>query len=467
MIKNYKQQFKNKKITVMGLGLLGRGLGYTKFLAECGADLIVTDLKTKEQLATSLKVLSKFENIKYVLGEHRLEDFRGRDLVIKAAGVPLDSIYIEEAKNNNIPVEMDVSLFSKSAPNVTLIGVTGTRGKSMTTTLIYEILKANEKSLKKKVYIGGNIRGVATLPLLKKVNDGDILVCELDSWQLQGFGESRISPHISVFTTFMPDHMNYYKDSMEKYFEDKANIFKFQKENDILIVRSGMKKFISKKETKSNKVGSPDASTEAFRVKGQLVVVNPDDVAVWKFNVPGIHHRENLACAVKVAEVVGLPLSKIKKAVSEFKDLEGRLQFLREYKGIKIYNDNNATTPEATIAGLEALSNLKPGLGPKIILVCGGADKKLSLTNFVKAVNKYCKRVVLIPGTGTTKLVNDYKLRVKYEVGDDFNDVIDRTLKHSEQDDIILFSPAFASFGMFNNEYERNDLFMKIIKKLK
>jgi len=153
-MKNYKQNFKGKKITVMGLGLLGRGIGYTKFLAECGADLIVTDLKTKEQLAPALKDLEKFSGhkrglgpIKFVLGEHRLEDFKGRDMIIKAAGVPIDSFYIKEAKKNGIPIEMDVSLFAKCAPNVMIIGVTGTRGKSMTTTLIYEILKANEKFL--------------------------------------------------------------------------------------------------------------------------------------------------------------------------------------------------------------------------------------------------------------------------------------------------------------------------------
>ncbi|MBU0612105.1 hypothetical protein KKB58_01605 [Patescibacteria group bacterium] len=256
---DYRQFFKGKRITVMGLGLLGRGLGYTKFLAECGADLIVTDLKTKEQLATSVKALSKFPKIKFVLGKHRLEDFKDRDMVIKSAGVPLDSVYVAEAKKNNprlggasTPVEMDVSLFAKLAKEVMIIGVTGTRGKSMTTALIYEILSKNLKG--KKVYIGGNVRGVATLPILKKVKAGDILVCELDSWQLQGFGEAKISPYISVFTSFMPDHMNYYGGSMKKYFNDKANIFKYQKKGDILIIRPGMKKFISKKDTKGKLV---------------------------------------------------------------------------------------------------------------------------------------------------------------------------------------------------------------------
>ena len=476
-MQNYKQQFKGKKITVMGLGLLGRGLGYTKFFAECGANLIVTDLKTKEQLKTSLKVLENLvkkqsfheAKVKFVLGEHRLEDFRNRDMIMKNPGIPLDSIYIQEAKKNGIPIEMDVSLFAKCAPEVMIIGVTGTRGKSMTTTLIYEILKANEKILKRKVYIGGNLRGVATLPLLKKVKVGDIVVCELDSWQLQGFacqpsrigsrlGEAGFSPHISVFTTFMPDHMNYYKDSMDKYFNDKANIFKYQNKEDVLIIRPDMKKLIPRD------------------IKSKLIVVDKKNVDSWKFNVKGDHHRENLACAVKVAEVLGIPESKIKKVISQFKDLEGRLQLLRTYKGIKIYNDNNATTPEATIAGIEALkSSARKVLVEKsgsrtsrnIILICGGADKGLPLDNFTKVVNQYCKAVVMIPGNGTERLINNYQLQITNEKGKDLNDIIKTSLGLASRGDIILFSPAFASFGMFNNEYERNDLFMKIIKGLK
>lgn len=449
-MENYKQQFEGKKITVMGLGILGRGLGYTKFLAECGADLIVTDLKTRKQLATSVKALEKLNlpaqigNIKFILGEHRLEDFKGRDMVVKAAGVPLDSIYINEAKKNGIPVEMDVSLFAKCAPNVMIIGVTGTRGKSMTTTLIYDILKNNEKFLKRNVYPGGNLRGVATLPLLKKVKDGDILVCELDSWQLQGFGDSKISPHISVFTTFMPDHMNYYKSSMKKYFDDKANIFKYQNKEDTLVTLPSLKKILPK------------------NIKSKIIVSNRKDLESWKFIVPGDYQRDNLVCAVNVAKVVGIPEARIKKAVADFKGLEGRMQLLRIYKGIKIYNDNNATTPEATIAGLGALKNYKK----KIILICGGATKNLSLDNFVKNVNKYCKTIVMIPGTGTNQLI-EKNLKVKNKVGKDLKDIVNKALSESKKGDIILFSPAFASFGMFNNEYERNDLFIKIIKGLK
>ena len=441
---DFKEFFKDKKITVMGLGILGRGLGYTKFLAECGADLIVSDLKTRKQLATSVKALKNFKNIKFVFGEHRLRDFRGRDMILKNPGVPLGSVYIKEARKNKIPIEMDVSLFAKCAPGVILVGVTGTRGKSMTTALIYEILKKNEKFLKRKIYLGGNVRGVATLPLLEKVKAGDVLVCELDSWQLQGFGEAKTSPHISVFTSFMPDHMNYYKNSMRDYFADKANIFKYQKSRDVLIVRPHVKKIISKK------------------IKSKLIVADVKNITDYKFIVPGEHQRENLACAIEVAKQFKIPTSNIKRAVKNFKGLEGRLQYVKTIKGVKIYNDNNATTPEATIAGVRALSeNKKEG---KIILIGGGADKNLDLGLYVNVVNTFCKAIILIPGTGTNKLLKKYKIKIPYELGKDLKDVVQRAIKCAKRGDIILFSPAFASFGMFSNEYERNDLFMKIIK---
>lgn len=443
---NYKKQFKGKKITVMGLGLLGRGIAYTKFLAECGADLLVTDLKTKEQLSISLKALSKYKNIKYVLGEHRLQDFKDRYMVIKAAGVPLDSIYIREAKKNNIPVEMDASLFAKLAHDITIIGVTGTRGKSMTSILIYEILKGNEKFLKRKVYVGGNVRGGATLPFLSKVRKGDILVLELDSWQLQGFGDSKISPQISVFTSFMPDHMNYYKDDMKIYFADKANIFKYQNKEDFLIIRPGMKTLIPK-------------------IKSNLIIAKAKDVDKYDFIVPGQYQKENLACAVQVAKLFKIPDTNIKKAVKNFKGVEGRLQFVKEVNCVKIYNDNNATTPEATMAGIEAL-----GLNTKrkrIILIAGGADKGLDTKPLAKVMNKYCKDVILLDGTGTKKLIEENKLKLPYRIVFSLKEAAEFASGLAKKGDIVLFSPAFASFGMFTNEYDRNDQFMKIVKKLK
>lgn len=436
---NYKDFFKNKKITIMGLGLLGRGVGDAVFLAECGAKLTITDLKSEKELRSSLQKLKKFKDIKYTLGGHDFRDFRNRDMILKSAGVPLDSIYIREAKAEKIPIEMDVSLFAKLAGGVKVVGVTGTRGKSMTTELIYKILSQNIKG--KKVFLGGNVRGVATLPFLKKAKDGDILVCELDSWQLQGFGEGKFSPNISVFTSFMPDHMNYYKNSMKKYFADKANIFKYQKESDILVVRPDMKKLIPK------------------NIKSKLVVVNKKDVSGWKFNMLGDHHKENLACAVAVARNFGIPVQKIKTSVAKFTHLEGRFQLLRTYKGIKIYNDNNATTPQATIVGIETL---KGG----IILICGGADKNLSLDNFIKVVGKHCRLVITVPGTGTDRLLK-IKMNTELYKAKSLGEAVKIAVKNAKRGDTVLYSPAFASFGMFKNEYEKGDTFIKIVKNLK
>jgi UDP-N-acetylmuramoylalanine--D-glutamate ligase len=436
----YKDHFKDKKITVIGLGLLGRGVGDVEFLAKSGADLIVTDLKTKKQLKTSLDRLKKFKKIKYVFGKHRIEDFKNRDMILKSAGVPLDSPYIKEAKKNKIPVEMSASLVAKLSP-AKIIGITGTRGKSTVTQMIYEILKANKKH---KIFLGGNVRGIATLPLLKKAKKGDFIVMELDSWQLQGFGESNISPHIAVFTNLMRDHMNYYKGSMAKYFQDKANIYKYQKKGDYLIAG----KEIAKK------------------IKNQKLVPKalPKN---WKLKIAGEHNRENASLAREAVNKVGVSENIIKKTLENFKSVEGRLEYMKTVGGVKIYNDNNATTPDATIAALKALGTYLGALPPSkknIVLIMGGADKNLDMKPLIKEIEKYCKSVVLLSGTGTDKLKS---LKIENKEVNNLKDAVKEALKDAKQDDTILFSPAFASFGMFKNEYDRNDQFVSIIKKLK
>ena len=435
-MQDYRKQFKNKKITVMGLGLLGGALNDVIFLAENGATLTVTDLKTEKELRPSLKKLKKYKDIRFVLDRHRLEDFKNADMILQPGNVPMDSIYLTEARKNKIPIFVSESLFAKYAPETTIIGVTGTRGKSMTTALIYEILHKNIKN--RKVYLAGNMRNTSTLALLEKVKDKDIVVMELDSWALHGMGDIRKSPHISIFTSFMPDHMNYYLPAgrqvaygMERYFADKANIFKYQKKWDILIIRPGVKKLIPK------------------NIKSRVIVTGGKNF-----------QEENMNCALEVAKLFKIPKMGIEKALKNFKGLEGRLQYVKTIKGVKIYNDNNATTPEATMAGIEILSK-------RIILICGGSDKNLPLDNFVKVINKYCKAVIMIPGTGTEKLIDNYELRITNKKVKDLKEAVKAALGLASRGDIILFSPAFASFGQFNNEYERNDLFLKIIKKLK
>src|SRR3989344_6821165 len=223
--------FRGKKITIMGLGLLGRGVGDARYLAECGAELIVTDLKTQEALAESVEQLKEFPNIQFILGEHRLEDFRNRDFILKAAGVPVDSPYIAAAGKNGIPVRMSADLFAELS-GIPCIGVTGTRGKSTVAHLIAAILKEAGKP----AVLGGNVRGVSTLALLNEVTPEHTAILELDSWQLQGWGEAQMSPHIAVFVTLYQDHLNYYHNDLDAYLADKANIFLYQKPEDTLIL---------------------------------------------------------------------------------------------------------------------------------------------------------------------------------------------------------------------------------------
>ena len=269
MIKElYRNYFKDKKVTVMGLGLLGRGVGDSIFLAEYKSKLTITDKKTQEQLASSLLALEKYSDVTYTLGEHTLTDFENKDFILKAAGVPYDSEYISHAKKEGIPIYMSAALVSmiamKELPDVTIIGVTGTRGKSTTTQLIAHILKENNL----RVHLGGNIRGVANLPLLEYIEDTDYLVLELDSWQLQGFGDLKISPHIAVFTSFLDDHMNYYKNDKELYFNDKANIYRYQNKFDVLVASKQAHDEIWKRD-KKKEVFVPDENTFEMNLIGE------------------------------------------------------------------------------------------------------------------------------------------------------------------------------------------------------
>ncbi len=445
---NYKTFFKGKRITMLGLGLLGRGVNVAKFLTEFGAELTITDLKTAEVLAPSLKQFSKFKNIRYVLGGHKLEDFRTADMVIKSAGVPLDSLYIKEARKNNIPIEMDASLFAKFTP-ATIVGVTGTRGKSTVTHLIEHILST---AYPKHIFVGGNVRGMATLPLLKKAKVGDIVVLELDSWQLQGFGDAKISPHIAVFTNFLPDHLNYYKGNMNKYFADKANIFKFQKEDEVLIVgeqltREGLS-FTGK--------DSPS------RIVARKSIVPK----TWKIKIPGEHNRANIACAILACRELDVSEEAIKKGVESFVGVPGRLEYLRAVKGVKYYNDTTATTPDGNRAAILTLSEK----GKKnIVLIAGGNDKNLDYTDMAKLVHKTVKGLVLIEGTATEKLIALIPKKTSYPVHfvNNMKDAVSVANSFARRGDTILLSPGATSFGIFKNEFDRGDQFVKLVKNLK
>ena len=449
-MQRYTDYFMGKKITVMGLGLLGRGVGDTAFLAEHGADIIVTDLKTADDLADSVKELAAFPQIKFVLGEHREEDFIGRDLILVGPSVPLDSPYVAAAVADGARRTQSAALFAELS-GIPIIGVTGTRGKSTTSQMIHHVL---ETVTGEEVILGGTVRGVSNLQLLKKVTEDSLAVFELDSWQLQGWGWAEISPHIAVFTNFMEDHMNYYKGDMDVYFADKANIFMFQEESGV---------FVTTPEVFER---AKDFARGRNISLGQEIVladasVIPED---FRLPVPGEHNRLNAALAYEALKATSLSPESILEALATFPGVQGRLEYIGDIQDIGIFNDNNSTTPAATLAGLRALGEDK-----NIILIMGGADKGIDPTELIEVIPTYCKQVMLLPGTGTDTflkaLATSGARKDLFVESHSIDAALENALAVAKRGDVVLFSPGFASFGMYKNEYDRGDKFIAAIKQ--
>jgi UDP-N-acetylmuramoylalanine--D-glutamate ligase len=450
----FQNYFKGKKVTVMGLGLLGRGIGDTAYMAAAGAEIIVTDIKTRAELETAVAKLEQFPNVTFVLGEHRTEDFINRDFILVAAGVPTDSPYLAAATKAGVRLVQSAALFAELS-GVPIIGVTGTRGKSTVTMMIYHVLSYLTGE---HILLGGNIRGVSNLQLLGEVKDDSLCVMELDSWQLQGFGWAAISPAVAVFTSFMEDHLNYYTrggkshdEAMALYFTDKAQIFLHQEESGTLVTTPAVFEWIKKvlsRESLGQELVLADVS------------ILPEDMLL---SMPGEHNRLNAALATEALRALGLDEEAIFEGLATFPGVEGRLQLATTINNVRIYNDNNATTPQATVAALEALN-----LGNKnIILIAGGNDKNIDITGLAYAITQHCKLVYLTPGTGTdTLLPYLHGGAVGISVMADLKLAFAEAVRIATAGDIILFSPAFSSFAQYKNEYERNDEFMGLITAL-
>lgn len=460
--------FKDKKITVMGIGLHGGGVAVVKFLAMHGAKVIATDLRTKEQLRASLEKLKGVKNVTYILGQHRMEDFSKVDMVIKNPAARWSDKHIKFALENKVPIEMDSSLFFKLCKNP-IIGVTGTKGKTTTATLTYEILKAAGKN---PIKIGiGQVSVLDKLLLLKK---DSIPVFELSSWRLSALGRSKLSPHIAVFKNIMPDHLNYYG-TMEKYLQDKKYIFSNQGPKDYLVInaddqvlaeaskeaRAQMIKF-SYQELKDDK---------AIFIQDDAIYIN-DGIDVRKLvelkdiTIPGAHNLSNVMASIGAVHALGLTALEIKKVLPGLKGVPHRLEFVRELKGVKYYNDTAATIPDAAISALRSFE--KP-----IVLIAGGTDKELDFTNLAMEIFEKTKEVILLKGNATEKLLGKLKkiasqdFLEKIQVTDSMQDALLIAQKKAENGDVVVLSPGAASFGLFANEFDRGDKFREAVKKLK
>ncbi len=430
-----KVDFKNKKVVIFGLGIYEKGSGISAalFFAKKGANLTITDLKTKKELQCQLKRLKNFRNIKYVLGRHQKKDFKNADFIFKNPSVPKDSPYLKIARQNKIPIINDWTIFFEKKPNNLLIGVTATKGKSTTTALIYEILKA----AKKDAVLCGNI-GQSPLAILNKIKKNTMVVAELSSWLLQEF---KNSPQIAVITNLMPDHLDKYKNEHD-YYKDKANIFKFQSKNDYLI--------LNKNDSNLKKLAHRSLGEGGAKAKKIWFAGRPEEAAAT------------------IAKILHIPSALIEKTIKNFKGISGRLELIREESGVKYYNDTTATTPDATIYALHQLGKTCPERSRRIILIAGGMDKKLNYKNLAKEIPKYCKTLILFEGTASNKIIKELRIK-NYELRiiiSSMKKAVKIALEFAEKGDIILLSPASASFNMFKNEFDRGSQFVKIVKSL-
>ena len=445
MAEKFRQDISGKNVLIFGLGVLGRGLKDALYLNKCGANVRVTDMKTEEQLRVSVNKLKKHPNIKLILGEHRAEDILWADIILRNAGVKPDSDWMQLAKKNKKKIVMDESFFAEYA-DCKIIGITGTKGKSTVTGLLYKILK----DYKKDTYLGGNVVGMATLPLLDKVTSSSWVVLELSSWQLQGFGDIKKSPNISVFTNIYPDHLNYYG-SMTPYIADKKNIYLWQAKNDILLVNNYQK----------------EAKEFRQETGGRAVVFDGKKSAHLKRKILGDHNLTNIAAAVEVAKILNVPDKLIKKNIAAYEGEAYRLQLvgINKSKKIKFINDSAATTVVSLVAGINSVAK---EIKNKVILIFGGSDKNIDWQDIAGPIKKHCRSVVIINGTAKEKILNvfrDKKIKVPTEIVENMAQAVTLAWKAAEKNDAILLSPGCASFGVFKNEFDRGQQFNRYIKR--
>ena len=460
--------FKGKKITVFGLGLHGGGVATVKFLSEYGARIIATDLKNKQELTPSLEKLKGLKNVEYVLGQHRQEDFTNVDMVIKNPAIPWADKHIKLALENKVPVEMDSSIFLALCKNP-IIGVTGTKGKTTTATLIHEMLVAGGKH-PIKVGIGQE----PVLDKLSQLKKDTIVVFELSSWRLSALGRAKKSPHVAVVTNIMRDHLNYYK-TMEKYITDKAYIFSNQTSKDWLIYNCDDEILTEcVKEISAQKISfcskSQDSRCAIYIEEGAIYLDDGVDakkvVDFSNIKLAGKHNQKNVMAAIGACHAVGIDISAMRKALKQFPGIPHRLEFVRELDGVGYYNDTAATIPDAAVLSIDSFSD-------PIVLIAGGNDKELEFSNFAKKITNSCKKTVLLAGSATDKIISELDKIDKdwrtenLEVANSMQDAIEKARAASRAGDVILLSPGAASFGLFLNEFDRGDQFREGVMKLK
>jgi len=484
-MRDTKYEFTGKTVLVMGLGRFGGGADVAEFAVRAGAKVIVTDLALSEQLSDSLSKLKEFPDIEFHLGSHEPVDFKRADIIIANPAVPGDNEFLELARRDNKFVTSQINIFFELCP-AQIIGITGANGKSTTAVLTAHLLKNTKYDIRhtryENVWLSGNIGNQPLLTVIERITPDDLVVLELSSFQLEQLAQIPKAPNVALLTNLTPNHLDRYG-TFDNYCNAKENIFKFQ------VRRVGFsppnKTWWGKPHPTENRPAvsifnaEDKIAAEWFekynKDTGRICIkFSTDDVSKEirdSFTLPGRANLSNLAAAMAIAKYFGIDDDRIKNSLPDFKPLPHRLELIGQINGVSWYNDSIATTPQSAIAALEAFDQ------PKII-IAGGYDKNLPFDELGQQIATNAKAAILIGQTAekiadaicktqdSRHKTQDRELKTHIEIVDSLAEAVDLADRLAENGDVVLLSPACASYDMFDNFQHRGHEFIRLVRAL-
>ena len=456
----FNNYIRNKKVAIIGLGV--SNLPLIDYLYKLGSEITLFNNKPIEQLDKNILDKIYEYKLKFSFGENYLNKLVGFDVIFRSPSCRPDTPQIEEEVKRGALLTSEIELVLEMCPGTT-IGVTGSDGKTTTTSLIYEILKESNY----KCYLGGNI-GIPLFTKLGEMKPEDFVVLELSSFQLMTM---KVSPQVAVITNVTPNHLDIHK-SYDEYKGAKANIFKNQTENDLLVLNYdnditrnfakdviGSVIYFSSKEKLENGIIVDGETIKDCESGLRRHLLNTKNT-----KLRGIHNAENMCAAIAATKRFVTPEAQA-KAISNFAGVEHRLEFVKQIKGANWYNDSIASSPTRTIAGLKSFDE-------NIVLIAGGYDKHLDYTPIAKPIVENVGSLILL-GQTANKIYSavTYELKFSdkelpiYKVNT-LEEAVEKANEISKKGDVVLFSPASASFDMFKNFAERGNKFKQIVNKL-
>lgn len=450
-------ELKNRRVTVMGLGSFGGGLGAVQFLVEQGARVTVTDLRREDQLADSIAALSATPPDAYHLGGHQEADFTDTDLLVVNPAVPRNCPYLNLALRANVPLSSEMNLFWEFNRGK-VIGVTGSNGKSTTTAMTHAILQATGQ----RCWLGGNI-GRSLLPQVAEIQPQDWVVLELSSFQLEDLNQLQRSPRVSIITNFSANHLDRHL-TLDGYRQAKQTILRWQAPRDVAVLNqddpevrnwpvSGTRLYFGLQDKGHEGLFAVSKSEVLFRI-GEREQRFP--LQSW-LTLPGMHNLQNALGAACAALAIQIAPECVQSGLEGYQALPHRLELVANSNGRQFYNDSLATTPESTIVALAAFER-------PIVLLAGGYDKGSDLTEMARGIAaKPVKAVAMMGKTGARiqELLDgfDPTAKVARKLCANFSEAFDWAVSQSESGDVVLLSPGCASYDWFRNFADRGAQF--------